>query len=691
MASLLERMGAMRTRLASLKYPLLLAAVLVAVLLAIELRTPYYFLQDDNRDMGLPTIVQNWRALQGGEIAQFNFHQFAGFPYLSNGNSAVLYPFGYAATFVSYAVLGQPSCALDFLVAFHLVIGAIGTFLLLRLITSDPRAAFWGALTYELNSFIIYVSACWAGFSGVAAYFPWMMYFALRLLDGAPRAGAGLLATHLLLMYTGYPEGLLHCAVFEFMVFAMVAALRLPSDRTRVAAAGWRYVANWALTSIFSLPLLLPMWHQTTISALRKQALSRGEFLSGAFTGEYWLAGLFNPFSNKHYAGMRIADFLERSMPYLSHIGYIALVLIGIGLAAFFGKALDVTRAKYFFICVVGALFSYLWSTNEFAGIMYRFPILNRFRWPFKLQIHTAFFLVGIAALGLAWLLGVLRNKWVARSVFAVATLATLANFLVLYLVLPPRIFRTHQESIPLVEPLREKLGEGRIFSLGYRFEDLRSANSIGYDYATLWDLQSIAGYDPLVPARNAQIALGLNHWASYVGPPALLPIAHLRRWGVRWYIVSNAAPEYPPELLKNGMTPYFHDGNRTVYKDSEASPLVCWESGGAAGINYRLTTNTIQADVDSRRDDRLRLRFASNPFFSASIDGHPTVITTDEYSQMSLLVPAGGHRIVVRYRDPYLVLGTLLAATAAVFFAGIALIRRAWFTPREHFEPGAP
>ncbi len=667
----------MPNRLTRFGYPLLLAAVVAAVLLAIELRTPYYFLQDDNRDFVLPCVVHNWRALRGGELAQFNFHQFAGIPHLSDGASGALYPPGYAATLASYAVLGQPFGAVDFLVVFHLIAGALGTFLLLRLITSDPRAAFWGALTYELNSFVIYVSACWDTLSGPAAYFPWMVYFALRLLDGASRAGAGMLAAHLLLWYFGYPQGLLYCAVFEFMVFAMMAALRFPSDRPGVSAAVWRYVANWALTFIFSLPLLLPMWHQTTISALRKQALSWGEFLTGAFTIGSWFSGLFDPFSNTHYASTPIGYWLPRTLPYLSHIGYITLVLLGVGLAVFFRETLDATRMKYCFICLAGALVSFSWSINGFAEIMYRVPVLNRFRWPFKLQIHTAFFLVVVAAIGLAWLLGVLQSRWAARSVFAAATIGTLANFLLLYLVQPPRIFRTHLESVPLAEPLREQRGEGRMLSVGYRFEDQRSANSVGFDYATLWGLQSIAGYDPLVPAKNDQVGLGLNHIASYVASPGQLPIAHLRRWGVRWYIVSNAATEYPPVLLKNGMTPYFRDGNRTVYQDSEASPLVCWELGGAAGIDYRLTTNTIQVDVDSRQEDHLLLRFASNPFFTASVDGRPTEIATDEYGQMSLRVPAGRHRVVVRYRDRYLVLGTLLAAAAAALLAGIALVRR--------------
>jgi len=668
----------MNDRLARLRYPLLLAAALLAVLLAIELRWPYYFFQDDGRGYYLPNQVHNLRALRGGELALFNFHQYAGFPHLSNGQTGVLYPPYYAATLASYALLGHPFAALDFVVAFHLIAGALGMFLLLRLIASDPRAAFWGALTYELNSFVVYVSTCWVMLSGPAAWFPWMAYFTLRLLDGARRASGGLLAAHLLLLYIGYPQTLLYCAVFELMVFALAAAARFPSDRAGVAAGVRRYAASWVLTGVFSLPLSLPMWHQTAISAFRQRVLPWEAFAGGGFTIGSWFAGLVNPFSNAHYASGSAEHWVERSLPYLSHIGYATVALMGVGLIAFYMDALDATRKKYCAICLAGALVSFLWALNGYARIMYLIPVFNRLRWPFKVQVHTAFFLVAIAAIGLAWLLGRIESRVAARSVFAAATVATLANFLALYLIFPARTFRTNLETVPLVEPLREQLKNGRMLAVGYRFEDPKSANSLGFDYATLWDLQSIAGYDPLVPARNSEVGLGLDHLASYGDSPDRLPIEHLRRWGVRWYVVSNAAPEYAPVLLNNGMTPRFRDQSRTVYEDAQARPLVEWEGGGVAGIDYRLATNTIRIDADNRQEARLLLRFVSNSLFTASADGRPAAISTDEYGQMSLRLPAGRHRIVVRYRDPYFVLGTLLAAAAAALLGALALLKRA-------------
>ncbi len=65
---------------------------LAAVLLPLEIKYPYYFLQDDNRDATLPWLVHNWRSLQEGEVALYNFHQYSGYPQLGTGQNGTLFP-----------------------------------------------------------------------------------------------------------------------------------------------------------------------------------------------------------------------------------------------------------------------------------------------------------------------------------------------------------------------------------------------------------------------------------------------------------------------------------------------------------------------------------------------------------------------------------------------------------------------
>ena len=65
-----------------------LLVILGAFFAALELKAPYYFLQDDNRDYSLPLWVGSARALAAGELGEFNFYQSLGMPLLSSGQSS---------------------------------------------------------------------------------------------------------------------------------------------------------------------------------------------------------------------------------------------------------------------------------------------------------------------------------------------------------------------------------------------------------------------------------------------------------------------------------------------------------------------------------------------------------------------------------------------------------------------------
>src|SRR5659263_672398 len=61
-----------------------LVFTLLLFFVIIEIRHPYMFLQDDNRDLGLPNFVHAYRSLMNGEIALFNFHQYLGTPFMGS-------------------------------------------------------------------------------------------------------------------------------------------------------------------------------------------------------------------------------------------------------------------------------------------------------------------------------------------------------------------------------------------------------------------------------------------------------------------------------------------------------------------------------------------------------------------------------------------------------------------------------
>lgn len=631
-----------------------LLLALAAVLVPLELKYPYYFLQDDNRDYMLPWLVHNWRSLLTGEVPLYNFHQYSGLPSLGSASGA-LYPPGYVAALFSGALFGHPFATVDLMVVFHLASGALGWLALFRLLGLSPIAAIYGALACGLNSFLLYAGSSWMCVSALGAWFPWMLYFGLSLLRGPTLANwLGLMAVRLLLFYHGYIQYFLYAAILEVLALAGIAW----ADGTRRRPL-LLYFSSWVYVALLSAPLLLPMWRQTQESAFRQAQVPFTEFVTYSVRPASWVAGLLNPFSQ------RVPTDLGAAIPYLSHVGYLAVILIVIVPFALWGSPAVEKRLALLWLALAAASLSL--AMGSFAAELYQIPIYNRWRWPFKYLVFANFFLAGLSALVLDQ---VLRKRIAApfqRIVGSLCVVFLAANYLLLYAGTPPKPFRTHLERVPFDEPLREVLGRGKIFTMGFPWAAPRPASAIAFDYATLWGLYHFAGYEPLVPRTNADLALDLQYLASFDGQPGELPWTHLRRWGVRWYVTPSADPL---PLTLYGLTARYADTERRFFEDPKAQGLVFWEDGRADSVDYQILTNSIQLRVSSKEAGQLCLNFLWHPLFQVRVDGRPGSLRANSYGQMLLDIPAGEHSIEVRFHDPEFSAGLQIAAAVLLALA---------------------
>src|SRR5690348_7160875 len=64
---------------------LMTLATAFILLLALEFRWPYYFLQDDGVEYYLPAYFTDWRSLLHGHLALYDFHIYTGIPHASLG------------------------------------------------------------------------------------------------------------------------------------------------------------------------------------------------------------------------------------------------------------------------------------------------------------------------------------------------------------------------------------------------------------------------------------------------------------------------------------------------------------------------------------------------------------------------------------------------------------------------------
>ncbi|HBQ65121.1 MAG TPA: hypothetical protein DD727_09450 [Clostridiales bacterium] len=721
-------------------FPLLVAMTLLGMLIAMELKHPWYFLQDDNRDYYLPYFSHAYNALVRGEIPLFNFHQFMGHPFLAVGQTGALYPPVYLAVALSRLLFGHIYAAIDIEVTLHLMLGGLGFYFLLSYLCVRPRAAFMGAITWCFSSMIIITSGSWVIVSGAAAWFPWMAYLTVKVVDKAsdPRRlsllsdAAFLVVVRLMLFYQGNVQYFIYACLFEillaFTYSRVILRRKIPRKKVWIAGAG-----TWISTLSLSLPLLLPMWRQMNDSALRSAALPFEDFAMEVFDIGQWLTGLVYPFLEMTEEMI----WAYRRHVNLTFVGY-AMLLLFLAMSARWIAALigwlrhrkhperrldpeEERTCRLYVLALIPGIIAFLMSASYLVNyILYRIPILNRFRFPFKIQVFTVFFIIIGGCAGWQWLnrrfAGRIRH-WVRSLVTLLLIAVQLGGFAALYLAGPHRNFGNHRDPLPLSEPLAEVFGTDRFLSTGfnlyapkdfdYRGFDTFTAHTLGFNYATLFGMNQFAGYEQLVSRLNDEKCLWMNNWAIY-DLYSGFRFYYTREMGVRWYVVASDNTEDRRLLEKQpGISLWKEEERRAIYEDRYAAGMVMVTNAYGSRLDkapdFLMGTNTItvkgldQLDfrdewmefdeyggMDGMEDTpvlagerKITLNYLYHPFFKAETTrGEPVLITADSFGRMTATIPDGCDGITFRYEDPLFRAGVFLAGSflALLVLAGLIL-----------------
>ena len=94
---------------------LLISAIFFAV---IEIRFPYFFLNDDNADSYLCVYKHSVRSVLSGEFPFYNFHQFCGSRFFGTGQTGSLNPLVYLSAFISTIIFGHFDATIDIMAFF---------------------------------------------------------------------------------------------------------------------------------------------------------------------------------------------------------------------------------------------------------------------------------------------------------------------------------------------------------------------------------------------------------------------------------------------------------------------------------------------------------------------------------------------------------------------------------------------
>jgi len=594
-------------------------------------------------------------------LALYNFHQFLGIPHLAVGQPATLYPIVYLSIFLSNLVFNHYFAAIDIIVILHLLIGALGFYKFMGSFDVEKRVCVFGGLTWALGSFVVFVSNSWVIVSAAAAYFPWMMFFSFRLFKNPSiKVLLCAVAARLLLFYAGHIQYFILSVIFESITAALFAIYNYHKNKVDVIRFCKNYIASYVLVLFLSLPLLLPLWHQTTLSADRSAKLLFEEFIQRKFNISDLISGL------------TIVGHGENG--YLSHIGVITVYFLIIGLAIKIRRRSQVTfiRTINLYIFAIPAFIAFLWATStHFNKVIYIIPILNRFRYPFKLAFFLDFYLLVIATAILSYLLERYSSVLYKKILLALVIMIQIANFSAIYTRLPFNL-GTHLDNIPLEEKLQSQLQDGRIISLGFEIwspdnDDITNfitAPTLAFNYATLWGLNYFAGCEPLRSSATSKATFGLN-FKAIITDDKTIPVNYLREAGVSWYITPiNKLDYYSEKLNKFGIYKKSEDENRAVFFDENAYPMVYSSTGSNSKIdNYTATANTIKFNVELEQKDTVIINYLYNPFFKGYVDGEKVEIQPVNNLHMSVEVPEGKHNILIKYRDPYFSAGLIISS----------------------------
>lgn len=635
-------------------YHLAIIFILIIVFVFIEYQHPYFFLNDDNRDYFLPNYIHNYRSILNGELALYNFHQFLGIPHLAIGQAATLYPLVYASTFLSEMIFSHYFATIDILVIIHLVIGALGFYNFIRFLGIEQLISLFGGITWSLSSFVVYVSNSWVIVSAAAAYFPWMLLFSFKMYKNPSFTNSlSAVIARLLLFYAGHIQYFIYSVLFE----ALTVIIYVISEN-KYGITGCinnflkNYISGYIYVLIFSLPVLLPMWNQMTMSADRSNRLPFEVFASRKFLISELISGL------------TIVGYGDNG--YLSHIGIINIyfLLVGLFRSIFLKAKIILLNNVNVCVFIIPAIISLLWSSSTFFNyFIYIIPILNRFRWPFKLAFFLDFYLIVLAVIILSNLIKNYTSRLYRKVLCFAIVLVQLLNFAVLYYELPYS-FGAHLDKIPLEERFVSELKEGRIISIGFEIwnpeliadkTNFMSAITLGFNYATLFELNYFAGCEPLRSSTTSEACLGLN-FKAFIDSIEKVPIDYLRKAGVCWYLIpKNKEKEYSNKIIDYELTKSYEDEYRIIYFDAKAYPMVFNNTeGNFKIIDYEVSTNTINLSAEVNQDDIIIFNNLYNPFFEGNVDGKRVELIPINDIHFGVSLSKGKHDIKIAYRDAY-------------------------------------
>ena len=627
---------------AVIRSPLLYAIIgLWLILLGLEKARPCAFLHDDNATWFIGAYLQDYRVLtETGRVAEVNYYQHSGEPFLQEGQSAVLYPPIYLGEALAHFFSGDARWAIEWIAAIHFTIGLVGFYFWLRLGGVTAGLAALAGLAWVLNPFIVGMSASWIFASFVAAWLPWIFWsFDLLLVRPCARAAFFLSVTVGLLFLQGYVQ----LFVYSVSCLALYALFQFAlRGETRRLVVFYYLIVSMLMFTMIALPLLLPMSYALNDSAMRENPVSPDSAAECCAPPGDIAGAQFCFFRTNLVFGASTAILYSP-----------ALLFVPVAvLRLFYGGG---SARRRLIPLLVVAVLAIIFSTEWHAILLY-LPFFDRFRWPFKFFILADFFLIALMAWTAAsWtgfrLLGWKMNPTPAACLILVV-LASVAISLDYHDedCLSPTLLPS--STSPLPAAMDSRLGRAATFDDGICAQ--LTSYYFSHAHATYFAFPSLGGYNPLVGRETLVYALYLDFPNICMDPLTPDVQKDFENRSVRYWIIDTRSSQFQraqklPGLRQIDAAPY-----RVIFEDPQASPLVYTVAAPTVPLPMSYSGNSLLISLQGVTSP-VAVSLGPTDGWWYRIDHGPWLQPVDQHDPLKLILPvdATGRQLEVSFFDP--------------------------------------
>ena len=646
--------------------PLLLAlGALVLLFFVMESARPCYFLNDDNADWFIGAYVHDYRVLsETGRLAEVNYFQHGGEPFVEQGQTAVLYPPVYLAVFCAKNFSGDLRWSLEWMALINLAVGLAGFYSWLQQGGVAPWHAAIAGLAWAFNPFVLIIAESWIFTTHVAAWLPWVFWSVDRLLARPSASSAFYLgiSTSLLLLQ-GYVQYFAYAMLFLVIYAIFQFATRREVWRLAVA---YRLFLSMLVFTILALPLLLPMQNVVNSSAMRSAPQPID-------------AALYYSVAPLDIVTAQVLDF-NRWIVFGASAAILycpAVLLVPVVVIRLF-YADRATRWRLAALLVLGAL-AITFTTNA-HWLLLQLPVYNRFRWPFKMFLFADFFfLAALAWSASSWTKPPASHPGWGRIAAGICVVVVMLANLDIALAYHDEDRLSWTDLSPTLEPLPRGLDRrfGRVITVS---DDDVDQPLAGYfytrAYATFFGFPSIGGYNPLV--RGDILSYSLNIDYPNVCTDKITPdyVNGAEAKCVRYWIF-NAHSSHYAEAKKIPQFRVVQAGpERVILEDEHAAPLVCSDGNPSVPRLFNYAGNSLLIPLEQMASP-VSVSVAPTDGWWYRIDGGNWQRAIRQDERLIIPISASDQKLEVTFFDPRFWLALKVSFGLAVVLA--ALLIRDW------------